>query len=164
MNYISNRIPNSFHIFSTYKHQNFFPEKITVLLFCYKKIIFHYIFYQNSSFSNYQPPFFVIKKEQTNKSYSLYTYYLTFFFQIPIIRAETTAPINIEKIYNTGLFTKAITNNPPCGAGNVIWNNIDNAPAILEPTTQLTITRTGSAAANGIAPSVINDAPHNIIC
>ena len=101
---------------------------------------------------------FVIKGA-ANKSYSLYTYYLTFFFQIPIIRAETTAPINIEKIYNTGLFTKAITNNPPCGAGNVIWNNIDNAPAILEPTTQLTITRTGSAAANGIAPSVINDAP-----
>ena len=70
---------------------------------------------------------------------------LNFLFQTPSITAETIVPINIEKIYSNGLFTNAITNNPPCGAGNVIWNNIDNAPAILEPTTQLTITRTGSA-------------------
>ena len=158
MNYISNRIPNSFHIFSTYKHQNF-SKNYSITFVTKPYFITSFTKIHHSPIINL---LFVIKGA-TYKSYSLYTYYLTFFFQIPIISAETTAPINIEKIYNTGLFTNAITNNPPCGAGNVIWNNIDNAPAILEPTTQLTITRTGCSC-KWNRTFCNKRCSHNIIC
>ena len=45
------------------------------------------------------------------------------------------------------------------GAINVQLKNIDIAPATAEPTTQERITRIGSAEANGIAPSDINENP-----
>ena len=44
------------------------------------------------------------------------------------------------------------TQMPPCGAG-VEPGDIARAPVIAEPMTDETMIRTGSAAANGIAPS-----------
>ena len=52
-----------------------------------------------------------------------------------------------------------MTKIPPCGAGRVTPKAIDRAPAVAAPTTLLTITRNGSAAAKGMAPSVMNEAP-----
>ena len=48
---------------------------------------------------------------------------------------------------------------PPCGARKVHPNSIDIPPAAAEPATQAGITRSGSLAANGIAPSEIKDNP-----
>ena len=44
------------------------------------------------------------------------------------------------------------TNIPPCGAGSVTRKNSVNPPATAEPTTAAGMTRSGSAAANGMAP------------
>ena len=52
-----------------------------------------------------------------------------------------------------------ITNNPPCGAINLQPKYIDNAPVNAPPTTLAGITRNGSLAANGIAPSEIKHKP-----
>ena len=51
------------------------------------------------------------------------------------------------------------TKIPPCGARRVHSKAIDKAPATADPITQDGITRAGSAAANGIAPSVMKDNP-----
>ena len=52
-----------------------------------------------------------------------------------------------------------MTNNPPCGACNVIFNPIEIAPATAPPITELIMTRIGSAATNGNAPSEIKHKP-----
>src|SRR5918999_263835 len=52
-----------------------------------------------------------------------------------------------------------ITKIPPCGARRVQPNRSDSEAVIAEPTIIEGITRIGSAAANGMAPSVINEAP-----
>ena len=51
------------------------------------------------------------------------------------------------------------THNPPWGAGTWICHNPTSKPPTAEPITQEGITRPGSAAANGIAPSVMNENP-----
>ena len=48
---------------------------------------------------------------------------------------------------------------PPCGARSVAPNDITRAPVTAEPTTELAMMRTGSAAANGIAPSEMKENP-----
>ena len=53
------------------------------------------------------------------------------------------------------------TKIPPCGAISVQLNNMLIAPATPEPTMQAGSTCTGSDAANGIAPSVINAQTHD---
>ena len=55
--------------------------------------------------------------------------------------------------------TTGNTKIPPCGAMSVQLNAMDNAPAKAEPTMQDGSTRSGSDAANGIAPSVIKASP-----
>ena len=57
--------------------------------------------------------------------------------------------------YSNGLLNRKTTKIPPCGANNLIPNAPTNAPVKAEPTTKLGITRNGSAAAKGIAPSVL---------
>ena len=52
-----------------------------------------------------------------------------------------------------------VTQAPPCGAGLVQPKAAESAPATPEPTMQLGSTCTGSAAANGMAPSEMNDRP-----
>ena len=51
------------------------------------------------------------------------------------------------------------TQMPPCGARSALPNAMTSAPVTAEPTMQDGMTRSGSAAANGIAPSVMNEAP-----
>ena len=51
------------------------------------------------------------------------------------------------------------TQMPPCGARSVAPKSITRAPVMAEPTTEEAMMRTGSAAANGIAPSEMNEAP-----
>ena len=48
---------------------------------------------------------------------------------------------------------------PPCGAGALMPKYPTIAPAIADPITHEGSTVCGSAAANGIAPSVMKDAP-----
>lgn len=81
------------------------------------------------------------------------------FFNIPILSADMIEPTNINTKYNNGLETRKITKIAPCGADILIPSPSIAALVITELTTKLTIIRTGFAAANGIAPSVMNDAP-----
>ena len=48
---------------------------------------------------------------------------------------------------------------PPCGARKVQPKAIDRAPVTAPPAIAEGMTRSGSAAANGIAPSVMKEAP-----
>lgn len=76
--------------------------------------------------------------------------------------AETKDPTATDNTKNNALSTDSIAgkmNIPPCGAGDFISNACVSPPAIALPITDDTITLNGSFAANGIAPSVINDAP-----
>ena len=66
---------------------------------------------------------------------------------------------NIANKYFNGCPIVAITNIPPWGACNVHSKNIDNAPVTAEPAINAGIVLNGSADANGIAPSDINDNP-----
>ena len=52
-----------------------------------------------------------------------------------------------------------MTKIPPCGAMSLIPARPTSPPATAEPRMKLGIARAGSAAPNGIAPSVINDKP-----
>ena len=75
------------------------------------------------------------------------------------IPADTIEPIAKANKYPHGFPINGTTNIPPCGAISVQLKAIDNAPETAEPTTHAGITRIGSAEANGIAPSDINDKP-----
>ena len=55
--------------------------------------------------------------------------------------------------------TAKSTKMPPCGARSVTSSAIARAPVTAEPAMIEGMTRSGSAAANGIAPSVMNEAP-----
>ena len=48
---------------------------------------------------------------------------------------------------------------PPCGARTLTSRAIDSPPVTALPSMIDGITRSGSAAANGIAPSVMKEAP-----
>src|SRR5206468_4549629 len=48
---------------------------------------------------------------------------------------------------------------PPWGTSNWQLKTIESAPATAEPSISEGMTRMGSLAANGIAPSVMNDSP-----
>ena len=87
--------------------------------------------------------------------------YASFFerFKNPRITAPTIEPTKIATKYMNQFPITGKTKIPPCGAGNVQPKIIVNAPATAEPMTHEGITFNGSAAANGIAPSVMNDNP-----
>ena len=53
------------------------------------------------------------------------------------------------------------TKIPPCGARDVVPNAMHSAPVMAPPNIIDGITRSGSAAANGIAPSEMNVAPRS---
>lgn len=53
------------------------------------------------------------------------------------------------------------TINPPCGADTPTFRRPTNRPEIADPTIIEGITLLGSFAANGIAPSVMKNAPSN---
>ena len=59
-----------------------------------------------------------------------------------------------------GLIAKN-TKMPPCGAFSVTSNAMISAPVTAPPAIIDGITRSGSAAANGMAPSEMNDAPRS---
>ena len=82
-----------------------------------------------------------------------------FFLSTPNITAPTTEPTTKATRYIKGFVITGNTNNPTCGALDPHPNAIYKAPATADPITQEGITLAGSPAANGIAPSVINDAP-----
>ena len=76
-----------------------------------------------------------------------------------IIAIATIEPTIIETKYHPQLPIRGSTNIPPWGAIKVQLNAIDIAPDTAEPTTQDGRTLSGSADANGIAPSEINERP-----
>ena len=84
-------------------------------------------------------------------------------FQKPNINAETAVPINKASKNINGRLANVITNKPPCGAGIETAHSCVKPPAIAEPTMDEPITRIGSAAANGIAPSVMKDRPNRML-
>ena len=94
---------------------------------------------------------------QTFKSFLFYS--SIFFFNNANIAIPTTEPITTAAKNPNGFPITGNTNIPPWGALNWQLNNIVSAPAVAEPTTHEGITLNGSAAAKGIAPSVINDNP-----
>ena len=55
--------------------------------------------------------------------------------------------------------TTGNTKIPPCGAISVQLNAAESPPATPAPTTHAGMTCNGSAAANGIAPSVMKESP-----
>ena len=66
------------------------------------------------------------------------------------------------RIETTNMATSPIakkTKMPPCGAREVTPAAIESAPVTAAPTIVAGMTRSGSAAANGIAPSEMKDAP-----
>ena len=75
------------------------------------------------------------------------------------MNAVTTVPMMIASRYRNGLPISGTTKMPPCGARDVHPNAMLSAPVTAEPAISDGITRNGSPAANGIAPSVMNDAP-----
>ena len=81
--------------------------------------------------------------------------YTLFLFNKASNSIPTIEPASSESKYQYQFPTTAKTKIPPCGAISVQLNNIDNPPATAEPIAHEGITRSGSAAAYGIAPSVI---------
>ncbi len=81
------------------------------------------------------------------------------FFNTPNRTIATKEPIISDTININGFVITGTTNKPPCGAN--VWHpkNIDSPPAIADPITHEGITLNGSAAAKGIAPSVIKEIP-----
>ena len=81
------------------------------------------------------------------------------FFQKLRIRQPMTEPTTSATAYMTGLEMIATTQKPPCGAGLPQPNIAESAPATAEPMMQDGMTRPGSAAAYGIAPSEMKERP-----
>lgn len=80
------------------------------------------------------------------------------FFKNPKIQQVIIEPNKIHPIYNKGLLLAiGITKIPPCGAFKEISSAIQMPPPIAAPIIFAGITLKGSAAANGMAPSVINN-------
>jgi hypothetical protein len=73
--------------------------------------------------------------------------------------AATTTPRTSEMRYPGMLWTAKITKMPPCGARTPTLQASERPPVTSLPSMMHGITRRGSAAANGMAPSVMNDAP-----
>ena len=68
-------------------------------------------------------------------------------------------PTTSARRYIAACPTTGNTKIPPCGAIRVQLNAMESAPASPEPITHAGMTCSGSDAANGIAPSVINASP-----
>ena len=68
-------------------------------------------------------------------------------------------PTAMASRYRNGRPISGVTQSPPCGARRVLPKAIDRPPVTALPSMIDGITRSGSAAANGIAPSVMNEAP-----
>ena len=90
-------------------------------------------------------------------------YLAILFFKLGFTSAKmkqaTMEPIAMDARYRSGLPIVGTTKMPPCGARSVHSKNMDNAPAVPAPIIQAGNTRTGSAAAKGIAPSVMKERP-----
>src|SRR6185295_10357659 len=77
------------------------------------------------------------------------------FFNTLFASAVTTTPTIIATMYIRRLSTTGSTIGPPCGAWSPTPASMATTLADIEPSMMHGITRNGSAAANGIAPSVI---------
>ena len=86
-------------------------------------------------------------------------FYWIFFFNSPKSAVETNVPTKRATRYITAFSITGTTKIPPWGAIKVHPNTMESAPAAAEPTIHAGNTCTGSDAANGIAPSVINASP-----
>ena len=71
----------------------------------------------------------------------------------------TTAPMRMAATHRSTLPIAKKTKIPPCGAREVAPTAIDRAPVTAPPAIIEGMTRSGSAAAKGIAPSEMKDAP-----
>ena len=82
-------------------------------------------------------------------------------FEVDIVEKQPTIGGKMTQIDKNpkGWLMTGKTKMPPCGARRPQPKNILSPPANAEPTTQAGMTRRGSAAAKGMAPSVIKHAP-----
>ena len=71
----------------------------------------------------------------------------------------TAEPMARASRYMGQLCTTGMTKMPPWGAGRVQPKNMLRPPATAEPMAQAGMTRSGSAAAKGMAPSVMKESP-----
>src|SRR5512140_3659303 len=76
-----------------------------------------------------------------------------------MVVAVTTQPATIARTNTRRLSTTGSTMGPPCGAWSPTPPSIATVAATIEPNMIDGITRTGSAAANGMAPSVMPTRP-----
>src|SRR5699024_2519957 len=122
------------------------------------------------SFSNFAIHDIIKQKNARNSPFGNFVHFFilndylsssaTGFFQKPKTKAEIIEPIMTAKISSNGWLPNAtIVMIPPCGAGTLVVQNCVKPPATAAPSTLEVITRNGSAAANGIAPSVMNVRP-----
>lgn len=95
------------------------------------------------------------------KNINLIIYILVFFLKIPIKTAVIIDPTRIDVIHINGFTTIGRINIPPCGAITSTLKSAEINPPTDEPSIHAGITLKGSAAANGITPSVIKHAPKN---
>ena len=75
------------------------------------------------------------------------------------IAVVTATPMAKASRYNGHLVIRGNTKMPPWGALSSQPNSMERPPATAEPIIWAGMTRSGSAEANGIAPSVMNDSP-----
>ena len=94
-----------------------------------------------------------------NTAYLIFLYSSAFFLSIPRITHPAAAPTTTAAKYIKGFPMVGRTKIPPWGALRVQPNAMESPPAIAEPMIQEGITRSGSWAAKGMAPSVIKDRP-----
>ena len=82
-------------------------------------------------------------------------------FRTIISTVDTAMPATRAMIQPiSGLMAKN-TKIPPCGARDPTPNTMERAPVTAPPAMVAGITRSGSDAANGMAPSEINDSPNS---
>ena len=74
-------------------------------------------------------------------------------------RAATTVPATTAVSQPSTLSMAKNTNTPPCGARDAAPKAIEVPPVTAPPTMSEGMTRSGSTAAKGMAPSEMNDAP-----
>ncbi len=76
-------------------------------------------------------------------------------------KAEMTVPATRAMRNIARLPIAKNTKIPPCGARRVTPNAMHSAPVMAPPNIIDGMTRSGSAAANGMAPSEMNEAPRS---
>src|SRR5699024_363297 len=130
---------------------------------------FYYFYCENDYFhSNYciSCAYYLLKKIEHLFTGCSTFFYFTRFFNTPNKIAVTAIPIAIANKYSN-IFPARVEfpskvvriNNPPCGAGEPILTNYTKPPDTADPATAEGISLAGSEAENGMAATVMKEAP-----